>query len=618
MRRMNRLFFRLMIASSLILLLLAQGCGPVSTGRGGGGVEATFTPGGVLRVTQTGGLFAETAEVLDASGSVLSQARFHGRATAEILFRWDPGTDYTVRAGGIETRVESPANPPAVAVRLRAPSGQAPSEHLFTRPVSGRREADIAVPASPGDTLDLLLEIEQLDDGPPISVEAVLSGPGVTESVPWKDISRPLAFEFDSLLYGASLSIGPGDSVEPVVVSVILGEARLDLRLWPGPADIPPDAVRVSAWEMPTSAQGLHRPDQPADRILMRDPVWERFASWFGIRPVREDVNAPHTWQAVTIANTSAHDLALLAVSEVLSPDTGLMAPWFNPPDWQAGGGTNRILATVQVPAGGEARCVLPVHVDPATPAGAYIRRVTLGLLGSDRVLTVAERPLGVVRTRPLLTVWVAFASTLSLLWLAGVLVGYRRLVGSLGVRALVLVSLLGSLQFCLTYAGGWVSGALYAILGPFNFLVGGFLTEVLTYLVVTAILFVLPRVGAMTLAGLVTYLMGGILFGSFGLTDVVFVGSAIAFKEILLLAFGVTRFRDRPDPPRIVPMMIALGLADAAATFTGLALYGVFYRLFYADWYIVMNVVVTGFLYTAAGVWLGRGLGRSLRKVRP
>jgi hypothetical protein len=111
---------------------------------------------------------------------------------------------------------------------------------------------------------------------------------------------------------------------------------------------------------------------------------------------------------------------------------------------------------------------------------------------------------------------------------------------------------------------------------------------------------------------------MGGILFGSFGLTDVVFVGSAIAFKEILLLAFGVTRFRDRPDPPRIVPMMIALGLADAAATFTGLALYGVFYRLFYADWYIVMNVVVTGFLYTAAGVWLGRGLGRSLRKVRP
>ena len=41
-------------------------------------------------------------------------------------------------------------------------------------------------------------------------------------------------------------------------------------------------------------------------------------------------------------------------------------------------------------------------------------------------------------------------------------------------------------------------------------------------------------------------------------------------------------------------------------------------YRLFYANWYVILNVGVTGFLYTVIGVYLGKGLGLSLRKVRP
>jgi hypothetical protein len=133
----------------------------------------------------------------------------------------------------------------------------------------------------------------------------------------------------------------------------------------------------------------------------------------------------------------------------------------------------------------------------------------------------------------------------------------------------------------------------------------------------VTSILLLVPRVGAMTLAGLVTYVMGGVLFGSFGLTDVLFVGSAIAFREILLFGFGVTRLGPPgPKPPKLVPMMLALGLADAASTFTSLALQALFYRLFFAEWYIFLQVVVTGFLYTALGVYLGRSLGISLRRV--
>jgi hypothetical protein len=183
-------------------------------------------------------------------------------------------------------------------------------------------------------------------------------------------------------------------------------------------------------------------------------------------------------------------------------------------------------------------------------------------------------------------------------------------------LRILVLLSLLGSLQFCLSFAGRLVSSVTYAILGPFNCLVGGLLTEVLTYLLITSILFLVPRVGAMTLAGIVNYIMGGILFGSFGFTDILYHGSGIAFREILLLVFGITHFRQSDREPAIFPMMLALGIAGAASTFTSLTLNSVFYRLYFADWYILLNVVVTGFFYTAIGVYLGKKLGRNLRKV--
>jgi hypothetical protein len=112
---------------------------------------------------------------------------------------------------------------------------------------------------------------------------------------------------------------------------------------------------------------------------------------------------------------------------------------------------------------------------------------------------------------------------------------------------------------------------------------------------------------------------MGGILFGAFGLTDLLFMGSSVAFGELLLLAFGVTRLGEpRAGPPKLVPLMLALGAADAAATFTSIALQAVFYRLFFAPWYLVLQVAVTGFLYTVLGVYLGQPIGMSLRKVQP
>lgn len=41
-----------------------------------------------------------------------------------------------------------------------------------------------------------------------------------------------------------------------------------------------------------------------------------------------------------------------------------------------------------------------------------------------------------------------------------------------------------------------------------------------------------------------------------------------------------------------------------------------ILYRLFYSDWYIAVNLLINGFLYTFIGTWFGISLGNRLKKV--
>lgn len=615
---------RLAIPAGLALLILLGLWGALHAFRGTDDarpLDAAFSPEGVLRVTnlaRTG-----TVHVYDPSGTLVATGRTHGRDTCEIPFQWQRGLAYRVVAGAREGEAHAPASTPVLVVRLHTPLGQPPHEYLYHAPLPKAGEHRIPIPAGPNERLDIMLEVERLSDEGPELLMDVSGGPlgepgGFGFTPRWTAEDEPLAFEFDKLVYSARLSTGDSLPADEALVRVSCQDFQQDFRLTFVPARIAEDDIHIEGWVLPVDALGNAKTGQPRDQVVMPNPVWSRAASWLGVRPRGHDTAAPFTYQAVDLGNRSASPLTVLVDLEGVDPVTGGQSRYFDPPTWESGGGTNRTLAYVALPPGEVTRCVLPVHVDPDTPAGEYLRRLTITPLGSDRVAARAEAPFAVVRTKLLLSAWVAGVALLVVAWLTGVLVLWQRLMRSLGVRTLVLLSLLGSLQFCLSFAGGWVSTVFYAILGPFNCLVGGFLTEVLTYLLVTAILYLVPRVGAMTIAGMVSYLMGGIMFGTFGLTDLLFVGAGLAFREVFLLAFGVTRFHPTSEPPRLLPMMLALGLADAATTFTNLALFAVLYRLFYAHWFIVMNVGVTGFLYTCVGVYLGRSLGRSLREVRP
>jgi hypothetical protein len=583
--------------------------------------QLLFTTPGVAEVRNPGK--ARCIEIFDGSDRLVARVQAFGRALVEVRFAWKPGASYrAVSDEGASSTARAPETAPQFRVRLHAPLGQTPHEYVFGEPNAPQPPQHVDIPAAPGESVDVMLLVEKLTDGQPLVFQVdsridEAASDGLRMEPPIGDEEASLELEFDKQIWTSRVQLGDRLPREPLVITLRSGQFVLPLGLRFVTRKVVRDGLDIQ-WLMPTEADGFHQRHRVANRITLPDRVWVNVASWLGIRLNTPSAYEPFTYQTLRIENRSDQPISLLLASEVVDQETGDPVEYFAAPEFESTGGKGRILAYAHVGPGETAPCVLPVYVHPDTPEGTYLRRIEIKPLGSDRPLgRPLEKELGVVRSDSVFTSWVIAVGVLSLAWLAATALLYRRIVRALGIRVLVLLALLGSLQFCLQFAGGLLSMVFYALLGPFNCLVGGLLTEVMTYLLVTSVLLLVPRVGAMTLAGLVAYVMGGVLFGSFGLTDVLFVGSAIAFREILLFGFGVTRFNPPgPKPPRLVPMMLALGLADAASTFTSLALQAVFYRLFFAEWYIFLQVMVTGFLYTALGVYLGRSLGISLRRV--
>lgn len=563
-------------------------------------------------------------EIFDESGSLVSSSPAFGLQSINVRFQWQPEKNYQVffdkKSAG---NVTAPSHRPQYRICIHAPIGQRTYEFYTSGTLTDQKDTVLVVPMLENEKADILFEVEKVadsEDGLVVIDVKNISNKGELSLIPRSvSDSTILKFEYDKQNWSAQVTRSGGsiNTVLPQIqADITIDSVRYRYLLSFGTATAIRDSIEVGGWSLPADENGLSSSRQAPGTILMPNQLWNHLSSMLGVNVKAIQFFRPFTYQSIVLHNTSISPIGCMLTGEILDQTTGEESLWFKAPDNQFTGGTDKIISFVTVAPGSRERCVLPVYVDANTPTGAFTSRITVQRLGSDRILSCIENPVKVLRGDALFTGWTIGIGILSFGWLLLVLIFYRRIVGALGLRILVLLSLLGSLQFCLSFIGRIISSVMYAVLGPFNCLVGGLLTEVLTYLLVTSILFLVPRVGTMTIAGIVNYIMGGILFGSFGLTDILFIGSGIAFREILLFAFGVTHFKPRENPPPIVPMMLALGLADAASTFTSLTLNAVFYRLYFADWYIMMNVVITGFLYTVIGVYLGRPLGRSLRMV--
>ena len=384
--------------------------------------------------------------------------------------------------------------------------------------------------------------------------------------------------------------------------------------------------ISIASIEMPTDAKGTADPKQRENTIYYPRPLF----SW--LETAQANPFEPITYQTVRLRNQSEETIHVVVSSMNRDLKTGEIVPFLAPPE-TANGGTHRSVAFASLPGGEVTAIPLPTYFHPtylkagkpeqAIP-GEYGRDIAVKVWGSDATILREEQPLHlIVPNRQALFVSL-FAIISSTIGLAVALKLHKQLFAGFTTKQLIVIALFGTTVFvAVTVPSTLFLNLIGALLGPLSVLLTGLINETLYYALLTALLIYIsgdpansergdlkPKnkgSGVILLVSAVRLLLGGVTFGLFTPMAIIYTGTSV-----LLLETGFLFARNRS----LFVWAVVLGLCDAIAVYVDFQLSILLYRLFYADWYIVLRILIEGFVYTFIGVLLGARLGRGLWRV--
>lgn len=554
-------------------------------------LDARAVPGGVEVVASAP---MERVRVEDAAGVTLQTVRLPA-PTATVLIPMEQGATLVVRIDGVEHRL---AAPPLVqrplTLTVAVPPGQPPVVVADGDVIPVPMIAGSAVQASVVATANVAA---------PLSLQVGDDARRIEQPVPGErlmllpTVGAPLTIEARS-----------GETTVRATLSPMLRsreQAAAELRLvdvtFPAEADGSPDLAR------------------PAGRVTLASPLWLSVLRHtpLGFRP--RDPESPWAWQGVTLENTGDAPLDVVVRSRVATAD-GQPDPHFRPRVRERDDGTGTVSALLRVPPGQTATAALPLFVDEAVPeGGGWSLQTEVTPFGASEPLVREEQPLYVSRGSTLVSVGWLLTLCASV---AGFFLMFRRApvwLRTTRTSELVTIALFGSLQFVVGAAAQLIGTGVAAVLGPFATLLTGLIDDAFSYALLATLVTLLPRPGTATLSVLVGWLLRGLAFGSFSVTDLLFLGTRIACLEGALWAVGLTRggaWRDQPRWSRWLRLSSGFAVASLVSTVTALLLHVVLYRLFFAGWYVAMMLALPGFLYVVIACWLAVGFADALREV--
>ncbi|WP_457756337.1 hypothetical protein [Thermodesulfatator indicus] len=568
-------FAKVSILLVFLILLTAAGCS-----REKPEIEATFTPFG-LEVKGAGSI---PLSLYDEAGRlVLSYPELPGPDVL-LVFPWETKKIYLLKAGEAKIRLKTPGKKPLAELLVLAPLGS-PGERFIIYPETPLKASFVVSTRTPCPEIGLMFTAYR-----DLTVNLA------KENIAIKEGERKLLRKKLCLPEGKPLSLNV--RVENTPLNLKFKRRYVDLH----------GKIKILAWHFPTDESGLAIRHRREGVLVIPNPLFERIGYLLGIKERGYSRYLPFAYQTVVLKNESPVPVNLLVKADFFYPQTEEMAKGFYPPEFGAEGHVKEPLALAYLPPQGTGKVVLPVFAE--IPPGEYLARIEVYPLGEKEPVLVKERLIGVTQGKPWLATSLFVILFCGFTVSAGFLVAHRQVLRRFRVRELCLIALSGAVAFGLDFLGGLISNLFYALLGPFNVLVGGLITEITHYAVFTAIFVLVPKPGFVTLSYLINYLMGLLLYGGMRATDPFFVGANIFFMEASLLLLLVYR---NPIGFRLV---LALALADAVQTFSSLVLHMTFYRLYFPGWYILLSVVVKGFLYTLIGALIGLKIGKLLREM--
>jgi hypothetical protein len=380
--------------------------------------------------------------------------------------------------------------------------------------------------------------------------------------------------------------------------------------------------IRVGSVLMPTDAQGELDVRKPRDTVLLPNPTWLALRRALGVSERYSDYYAPATYETALFVNKAVDSIPIAVSMRVTRSDDNAPAPGFRPPDY-LGGASGVLTVTTELKRGSRNAVVLPLFVRGGELLpGRYRSIIEARILGTDTAIARVEHPVQVRAVDLRALVVTGAAVVVSVAGLLVFLASQRRLFAFFRISELVLIALFATMTFVFVIFPGSILGPVFsALAGPFGFLIQGIFFEVLRILVLVTLLVLVPRVGTVTLVSIVRYLIGGLAFGGFTPVDLFYIGSSVVVMETVLYVAGVTSARgvlrrERLSPGAFLYVALVMGLINAATQYVIYCLNISFYRLYFADWFIGLSVLVNGFLYAVLGTFPGLRLGLRLRRI--
>lgn len=359
---------------------------------------------------------------------------------------------------------------------------------------------------------------------------------------------------------------------------------------------------------------------QLRNNLRLREGLNGRLQRWLG---GRETTDTPAGVVRAVLHNGSAHDLVLHLRYQVLDAGGDELVA-FRGEHLQLASDSESALpeAVLLLPAGRTTDWRAPLFADVYNIApGTYAGRFEAKLFGSQAPLLVEEQELRIYKDSQVQLVVSVIGLTLAALSVAAFALKQRAWLAGMRTSQLILLALITAVKFAVIDVPWNVLGdavrAFLGPLGPFVQLGTGIFSDILQALFLTTLIVLVPKPGVAVISGLVRVILGAVAFGSFNPVTIGLTLSYALLADALLYAFGFTTGRRLPLASRRAALLLILIFAvqHVYSTYTFYYSWMYMYRLFYPDWYIGLNAIIS-VVYSAVGAVLGLLLGTRLRKV--
>ncbi|WP_243684481.1 hypothetical protein [Methanosarcina barkeri] len=372
--------------------------------------------------------------------------------------------------------------------------------------------------------------------------------------------------------------------------------------------------VSVSQLIVPSDEDGYGDPSHPSNTLVVQEtsPALKKLLEFTDLKIEKEELTS--TDMGIELTNAGNSTIPVIVTYDILDIKTGEPVKAFKP-DIMGMKADTLCYATVTLSPGSSSLISLPIYISPDAMGGDYLLRVKVKLTGTDWIAVTKDQK-NYCNLKAVGTYNNYVCRLFTRNYCPGIFFSRpRKIMDRFKTRNLVLIALFGTVSFAAISLPMTILWDLsHAIFGPFSFLFTGLFNEILLYMLIASLVVLIPKPGVISLFMMVRFLLGGFITGSF--TPITFITLSInaIILEFLLYVAGVTG--KNPAPDNRLRMGIICGFADVISGYVSFSVWMVLYRLFYSNWYIAVNLLIDGFLYTFIGTWFGISLGNRLKKV--